>query len=569
MGDPMQDWSLGEYHDSVTVRADSLESDRFAQRLWQRDASLWSADPDVQTMISGALGWLEVGAEMDARIAEIDELAHDVREAGITDVVHMGMGGSSLAPLVLGHAFGPQQDSPALHVLDTTDPATVLGLDESLDLRRALFIEASKSGTTAEPLAFGAYFYGRLQREVGGDAGRHMLTITDPGSPLVGQSEARAYRRVVLNFPDIGGRFSALSYFGLLPAGLVGIDVANLLGRANAMAETCRNPVVRENAGVLLGAALGELALRGRDKLTLITPAPIATFGMWLEQLIAESTGKEGKGVLPVAGEALGPPSVYGDDRVFVALELDDPIDKATQDRLDALSHAGHPVIRIPVGGPADLGAEFFRWEIATATIGAILGINPFDQPNVQESKTITNGLLAQVRETGDLPRPERDATASILGIYGSDGPAGHSDALASLFESVRPGDYVALQAYLTESSEIDAALDNIRLRIRDGLHVATTVGYGPRFLHSTGQFHKGGPDSGIFLQLTAANERDAPIPGQPYGFGTLKEAQELGDIEALWAHGRRALRIDLGSPAAGLADLDRRIDAIIEVNGA
>lgn len=567
MAESTKSWSLGSYGDSVAARVRQLEADRFVERLWEKDPSLWSSDPAVQAMISGALGWLDVGAEMESRLSDIDELAEQVRTDGTTDVSHMGMGGSSLAPLVLGHAFGSQAGWPVLHVLDTTDPATVLGLDETLDLGRSLFIEASKSGTTAEPLAFGAYFYGRLEAELGPGAGKHMVTITDPGSPLVEQSEQREYRRVVLNFADIGGRFSALSYFGLLPARLVGIDAADLLGRANRMAEACREPRVADNPGVLLGATLGELALRGRDKLTLVTPAAIASLGMWLEQLVAESTGKEGKGVLPIAGEALGPPSVYGDDRVFVVLEPGGRADAKTESRLAALDEAGHPVIRLSVGSPADLGAEFFRWEIATATAGAVLGINPFDQPNVQESKDITNRLLTVVRETGALPSGEVVGTSGTLSFYGTGSGAGGPEALESLLNSVESGDYVALQAYLTEGAEIDAALDAIRVRIRDRLGVATTVGYGPRFLHSTGQFHKGGPDSGVFLQLTVDDARDAPIPGQPYGFSVLKQAQALGDIEALWQRGRRALRVHLGSDAtAGLAKLSRLIDASLAV---
>jgi len=567
MGESTARWSLGPYAAAVAARAAQLETDRFVERLWEKDSSLWTGDPSVQATIAGALGWLEVGAEMETRVADLDQFADEIRGDGATAVVHMGMGGSSLAPLVLGHAFGPQDGWPVLHVLDTTDPATVLGLEEHLDLARSLFIEASKSGTTAEPLAFGAYFYDRLGSALVADAGRHMVTITDPGSPLVEQSEARGYRRVVLNFADIGGRYSALSYFGLLPARLVGIDVADLLHRANRMAEACREPTVAENPGVLLGAALGELALQGRDKLTLVTPPAIATLGVWLEQLVAESTGKEGEGVLPIAGEALGPPSVYGDDRVFVVLDIDGETDSDVEAQLVSLADAGHPVIRLSVAGRAELGAEFFRWEIATATIGGVLGINPFDQPNVQESKNITNRLLEAVRERGLLPTGEVTGTVGPLSFYGYGEATGGGEALEALLDSVTAGDYVALQAYLTEGDEVDATLAAIRHRLRDGLRVATTVGYGPRFLHSTGQFHKGGPDSGVFLQITVDDARDVAIPGQPYGFGDLKRAQALGDLEALLQGGRRALRVHLGPDTrSGLAALADLIDAHLRV---
>jgi len=566
MHESIEGWDLGSYAGSVGRRVRRLESDEFVERLWERDASLWISDPGIQSMIAGALGWLSVGTEMVSRVAELDSFAAEVQADGTTDVVHMGMGGSSLAPLVLGRAFGAQDGWPRLHVLDTTDPATVLGLDEALDPDRSLFIEASKSGTTAEPLAFGAYFYDRLTSALGSGGGRHMVTITDPGSPLIGESEARGFRRIVLNFADIGGRFSALSFFGLLPARLVGIDVGDLLHRANAMATACREPGVAGNPGVMLGAALGELALQGRDKLTLVTPPSIATFGMWLEQLIAESTGKEGKGVLPIAGESLGAPSAYGDDRVFVALDSDEGTDADAEARLAALVAAGHPLIRLSVGSPADMGAEFFRWEIATATIGAVLGINPFDQPNVQQSKDITNRLLAAVRETGTLPPSEPTGGSGVLSFYGHDGAEAGVRALDALLDTVAAGDYVALQAYLTESDAVDAALGSIRLRLRDGLGVATTVGYGPRFLHSTGQFHKGGPDSGVFLQLTVDDVRDVAIPGQPYSFGDLKQAQALGDLEALWQGDRRALRIHLGpDTGAGLAALSDLVQAYLD----
>ncbi len=561
MADDETGWSLGDYAPAVEARIGRLGSERFAHRLFARDASLWSPDRDTQRGIAASLGWLDAVEAMGPRLADLERFAASVRADGIAGIVHMGMGGSSLAPLVLLRTFPSRSGWPTLRVLDTTDPATIVSIAREAALTRTLFIEASKSGTTAEPVAFAAFFGSRLREELGERAGHHLVAITDSGTKLAAAATAAGYRRVFENLPDIGGRFSALSYFGLVPAALAGIDGEALLARAATMATACRAEP-SDNPGVRLGAAIGELAVRGRDKLTFVIPPPIDTLGMWLEQLVAESTGKNGTGILPVVGEELGAPSAYGHDRLFVHIRFSADTDEATDARLAELHRAGHPVLRLELSDRLEIGAEFFRWEIATATAGAILGINPFDQPNVQESKDNTNSLLDVVRRSGALPSQSPALTHGGLDIYSGIPTGTPVEALCNLFAAAAPGDYVALQAYLTEAPEVEQGLQCIRLRIRDKLALATTVGYGPRFLHSTGQYHKGGPNTGLFIQLTADGPEDAEIPGQPYGFATLRQAQALGDLEALRRHGRRALRIHLGpDPRASLQELDALLE--------
>jgi hypothetical protein len=447
-------------------------------------------------------------------------------------------------------------------VLDTTDPVTIKEVESRISLPETLFIIASKSGTTAEPLAFGEYFYALL-REIKGDrAGDNFVVITDPGTPLVTLAQERAFRRVFLNFTDIGGRYSALSYFGLVPAALMDLDVPELLLRSLRMAHACgpRAPM-SENPGVVLGAMLGELGRRGRNKVTFIMSENLVTLGMWLEQLLAESTGKEGVGLLPVVGEPLGSASAYGADRVFVCLCLNTEMAENMDRGAVALRDAGHPVIHIVVHEPLDLSQEFFRWEIATATAGAVLGINPFDQPNVQESKDNTNRLLALVRKSGGLPEDPPTVTAGPLTLFGGENLGTAGETLAHFLTPAKPGNYVALLAYLPEDEPTDRALTEIRTLMRDRLKVATTVGYGPRYLHSTGQLHKGGPDGGLFLLLTADHGMHLDVPGQPYTFGVFQQAQALGDFEALRRHGRRVLRLHLGGDIPrGLAEFQQLV---------
>ncbi|MCL6106807.1 MAG: hypothetical protein M1309_05610 [Actinobacteria bacterium] len=553
---------LGNFQEGVEARLAALNEAGFGRRLWGKDPSLWTEAPSRQEEIKNSLGWLDVAGAMTANLDLLQMLAHEARATGFVRVVHMGMGGSSLAPLVMGLILPAGGRGLPLTVLDTTDPATVLKVDQAEPLENTLFIVASKSGTTAEPHAFHQYFYHALSRIKGNRAGENFIAITDPETPLAKSAKEDGFRHIFLNFPDIGGRYSALSFFGMVPAALAGFDTGRLLDRALAMESACGGEAAApENPGLVLGAVLGELGRHGRDKITFLAEDKIAPLAMWLEQLLAESTGKEGKGLLPVAGEELAEPGVYGSDRLFVHLRLGagDSLDQG----VGKLKDAGQPVVTIDLNDPYDLGQEFFRWEIATATAGAIIGINPFDQPNVQESKDNTNLLLAQVDRSGELPAESPLIVEEPLSLYHEAFiPAAGSitDALNRFLSQARPGDYLALMAYLTESEGAGRQLAQIRSRAGQRLRLATTLGYGPRFLHSTGQFHKGGPNSGLFLQLTCDDTRDVQIPGAGYGFSTFKQAQALGDLEALRRHGRRVARLHLG------ADIGRGLARLAEI---
>ncbi|RJR47633.1 MAG: bifunctional transaldolase/phosoglucose isomerase, partial [Deltaproteobacteria bacterium] len=553
-----QELAVGDYEEAVRARLADFAGNNFADRLWRKDATLWTGDPAAGENIRNALGWLHVAEKMEDCLTGLVAFTQEMREAGFKHVVHMGMGGSSLAPLVLEHFFAPGAYGLPLTVLDTTDPVTIRRIEASVPLADTLFIVASKSGSTAEPNAFGDYFYGKLQHLKGGQAGDNFLAITDPGSSLEKLARERCFRGVFLNFADIGGRYSALSFFGLLPAALMNLQVGGLLGRAQRMLHGCSGCLpVQENPGLILGAALGELARQGRDKVTFLSPAGLSTLEMWLEQLLAESTGKAGVGVLPVAGESLGPPAAYGADRFFVYLRLKDEVSEDLEQGVAALKAAGQPVVTIQLEDRLDLGQEFFRWELATAAAGAVLGINPFDQPNVQESKDITKRLLQAVRDTGRLPADQPGITAGPLTLYGGPQAPSLTESLSLYFRQVQAGDFLALLAYLTEDAATTALFQEIRLVFRDRLRVATTLGYGPRYLHSTGQFHKGGPNKGVFLVITAAPPEDAAIPGQPYSFGVFQQAQALGDFQSLLRHERRAVRLHLGPDTQqGLARL-------------
>jgi transaldolase/glucose-6-phosphate isomerase len=561
-----QSLELGDYQAAVEKRIADLKGERFVARVWRKDSTLWKSGSEDGREIHDGLGWLHVAEKMEENLDPLRDFVAEVRDAGFQHVVHIGMGGSSLAPLVFERTFDGGPRALPLTVLDTTDPATISEVEQRVPIVDTLFIVASKSGTTAETRALGDYFYDRVRALKGDQAGKNFVAITDPGTPLVEVAQKRNFRRTFLNFQDIGGRYSALSYFGLVPAALRGVDVSELLARALRMEHACACCVPEdENPGVILGAAMGELARQGRDKVTFLVPESISTLGMWLEQLLAESTGKEDTGLLPVAGEPLGAPAVYGDDRLFVSFRLEGDADEVLEQGVKALREAGQPVITIRLDDRLDLGQEFYRWEIATATAGAILGINAFNQPNVQESKDNTNRLLAVVREKNRLPEEKPALVESPLSLYMDQAASTTGESVAQFLAQARPGDYVALMAFLTENPETEQVLQALRVRLRDGLHLATTMGYGPRFLHSTGQFHKGGRNNGLFLQLTADDAQDVSVPGQPYSFGVFKRAQALGDLEALRKHGRRVMRIHLGATAdEGLAALKEAVTSTL-----
>lgn len=559
---PRQSENLGNSRSTVEAALQELERERVIERLWDREAALWKSDEAHQKVIRNSLGWLTVARTMSERTGELESFAAEVRDAGFTHLMLLGMGGSSLCPEVLRRTFGRREGFPELLVLDTTDPDTIASFERRIDLERTLFIVASKSGTTIEPLSFYKYFLHRVGELKGERAGENFVAITDPGTLMEQMATAAKFRRIFLNPSDIGGRYSALSYFGMVPAALMGLDVRELLSRALMAVEACSASVpANANEGARLGCVMGALACRGRDKLTLVTDESVASLGLWIEQLIAESTGKEGKGVVPVAGEPLGAAEDYGSDRVFVAIHTGE-LEKELGQKLSALEEAGHGVIYRRLADHYELGAEFFVWEIAAAVAGYLLAINPFDQPNVQESKDNTNRLLDEFKKTGALPSQTALVTEGELKIYGTvpaeqSRPATVSAAVTEFISRTGSGDYLALLAYIEETDEHDELLEAIRVHLRQALKVATTTGYGPRFLHSTGQLHKGGPDSGIFIQLTDTDETDLPIPGEPYTFGVLKQAQALGDFSSLEGHNRRALRVHLGHDAgAGLKKL-------------
>ena len=565
--------SLGVLQGAVDATLDRADSEHFAARVWEKDPALWKPNPAEQHEITDRLGWLTVAEAMRDALPRLHELRDDLRQAGFTDCVLLGMGGSSLAPEVLRQTYGVAQGQPKLHVLDSTDPATILHTEQRVDLAHTLFIVASKSGGTIETLTQFQYFHEKVQAIAGERTGEHFIAITDPGTKLEQMAHDYSFRAVFRNPADIGGRYSALSFFGLVPAAIIGVDVEKLLDRAETMQHACHGSgPARQNPGTWLGAIMGSLARQGRDKVTILVSPPIASFGVWLEQLLAESTGKEGKGLVPVAGESLGAPAVYGEDRLFVYLRTDDGGDAAQDAAVETLAQAGQPVVWLTLKDAYDLGQEFFRWEFATAIAGAVLGINAFDQPNVQEAKDKTNAILAQYQQSQKLPEPQpvlqtETRNVSLVAEGAQATRLRESVSLQAALETfaseASPGDYIALLAYIEDSPATNETLQKIRLRLRDTRHVATTLGYGPRFQHSTGQLHKGGANNGVFIQIVAQDVQDVPIPGEPYTFGVLKQAQALGDLQSLEAHERRVIRIALDKDiAAGLAEVQRALDA-------
>ncbi len=552
------------------TRLERWTADRVAERLWAKDGSLWAESGKAPEDVARWLGWLDLPTAMQGRVAELEHLARDVREDGYRRAAVLGMGGSSLAPELFSRVFGwaggagasgaASADGLELRVLDSTHPDAVRGFRSWAGEGRTLFCVSSKSGSTTEPNAFQAAM-GEVAPAL------DFVAITDPGTALADLARAQEFRAIVEAPPDVGGRYSALTVFGLVPAALTGVDVAGLLDRAAAMADACRAGDASENPGLRLGAALGEAALDGRDKLTILTSPRLAAFGDWVEQLVAESTGKAGRGIVPIVGEPIGAPDAYGPDRVLVTLRLADEPESEWAEVAAEMRARGTLIEEIVLADALDIGGEFVRWEVATAAAGIVLGIDPFDQPNVQESKDATTELLATYRRTGSLPAPaplvsERGISVGADPAALGDTPVTVDGAVTQLLSLLTPGsDYFAILAYLPQDRDVVERLQRMRARVRDALGVATTLGFGPRFLHSTGQLHKGGPDTGVFLQITADPAKDLPIPGWDQSFATLITAQALGDLSSLQGRGRRALRLHLTDLADGLARLESMID--------
>ena len=564
--------SLGKAQSDASRALKKIEQDKWIPRVWSKDALVWKTDEDHQKIIKNSLGWLTVMNTVLRKKTLLFDIAKDVKKAKFTHILLLGMGGSSLCPEVLRLTFGKKKGFPDFAILDSTEPASVAERAARSKPEKTLYIVASKSGSTSEPNAFLAYFFDQVKKKKGDKAGENFIAITDPGTTMERIAKEKKFRHIVLNPPDIGGRFSALSFFGMLPAALMGLDAQAILESGARMAAACSPFVpVSNNPGAELGAALGSLANQGKDKLTFTLSKEIVSLAGWIEQLVAESTGKEGKGILPVESEDLQDPSFYGRDRygrdrVFVSIRLANDKDQSSLKKLAALEKAGFPVIRITMDKKTDIGGELFRWEFATAVAGALMGIDAFDQPNVQESKDLTKKYLADYIQKGSLPAESPTVKENGLSVTlpaGSFQLSSFGDVFKWILDQVKPGDYVALLAYLTRNDANHKILQSIRHSILAYTNVATTVGFGPRFLHSTGQLHKGGGDNGVFLQIIANDPADLPIPGEPYSFSVLKEAQALGDLSALKNKNRRAIRIHLNDAQQGLVTLDELIRTI------
>jgi transaldolase/glucose-6-phosphate isomerase len=536
-----------------------------AKRLWLKDASLWTGADEGKW-----LGWLDITERQIESVDALTEIAADIKKAAFKDALLLGMGGSSLCPEVLRLTFGKASGYPELHVLDSTDPAQIKSIEESVDLASTICIVSSKSGSTLEPNIYKQYFFDRVKAKVSEkEVGNRFIAITDPGSKMQRVAEKDKFRKIFMGVPSIGGRYSALSNFGMVPAAMMGIDVLKFLKNTQEMVEACgADTDVSANPGVILGTILGIAANQGRDKITIITSPGIFDLGAWLEQLLAESTGKSGKGIIPVDRERLAKPDAYGTDRVFAYLRLESDPDGDQSAEVEALAEAGNPVVRIVLPDIYNLGQEFFRWEIATAVAGALIGINAFNQPDVEASKAETRKLTTEYESSGKLPAESPFFTGDGAKLYADvknaaelKGGGTLTGFLKKHLSRIGSGDYFAVLGYITMNEAHEEALEAIRLAVRDNKKVATALGFGPRFLHSTGQAYKGGPNSGVFLQITCDDAVDILVPGQKYTFGVVKAAQARGDFAVLAERGRRALRVHLGKDvAAGLATLTNAV---------
>ncbi|HTS35643.1 MAG TPA: bifunctional transaldolase/phosoglucose isomerase [Candidatus Solibacter sp.] len=538
------------------------------KRLWQRDATLWSGDDE-----SNWLGWLDIVEEQTAQQDQLQKLAKEVQARGFQHVLLLGMGGSSLCPEVLRMTFGRITHFPTLHVLDSTDPAQVKAFEHLIDFPKTLFIVSSKSGSTLEPNIFKQYFFERTKQAVGvTKAGNQFIAITDPESKMQQVAQADRFLHIFFGRPSIGGRYSALSNFGMVPAAVMGLDTKKFLANAAAMVKACGpDAALEENPGASLGVILGTAAVNGRDKVTIITSPAISDLGAWLEQLLAESTGKVGKGIIPVDREHLAAPEAYGDDRVFVYVKLENGANADQDAKVAAIEKAGQPVVRIVMNDIYELGAEFFRWEIATAVAGSIIGINAFNQPDVEASKIATRSLTSEYEKSGSLPAEKPVIEDSGVRLFTDEKNAADlaraadgatlSGYLKAHLSRITSDDYFAVLGYIQMNPEHEDTLQAVRHAVRDKKRVATCLGFGPRFLHSTGQAYKGGPNSGVFLQVTCDDSVELPVPGQKYTFGIVKAAQARGDFQVLAERGRRALRVHLGKDLkAGLTTLQAAV---------
>ena len=551
-------FSAGECTNAINAELAVWQKEKKVERLWAGDATLWTNSEENKWM-----GWLNVAAE-NKEVPRIVALANEIKSAGITDIVLLGMGGSSLCPAMMAKIFGTIAGYPRLHILDSTDPMQILHLEESIDLKKTFFIVSSKSGSTLEPNIFKQYFYARLQTILNtSEVGDRFLAITDPGTSLETIAKSNHFKAIFHGIPSIGGRYSALSNFGMVPSGLMGVDVSKFLHHVEAMRQACSPAVlVKDNPGVVLGVILGVCAKLGKDKVTLIASPDIHSLGSWLEQLLAESTGKEGKGLIPVDQEPIGTPAVYGDDRVFVYLRLESAPDPYQDHAVRALEQSGLIVVRLKILDKMHLGAELFRWEIATNVAGSILDIDPFNQPDVEQSKVLSLKLTEQYEKTGKLTQPNPFFSEEGLSLFTDEknehdiarhlvGKPSIAAYLRAHLNRIKPGDYVDLSAFIEMSDSHTALLQESRVLIRDNKKAATCLGFGPRFLHSTGQDYKGGPNTGVFLQITSDYSEDIQVPGHRYTFGVVIAAQAQADFSVLAQRARRVLRIHLGKDVA------------------
>jgi len=555
-----KDFNARKYRSNIFELLKEFDKTDLVKRIWDKDSTVWKEGKEYDALINNRLGWLSLPESMKSNCSEINAFVNEITAEGFTYAVVLGMGGSSMCPEVCRETFGIKEGYLKLFIIDSTDVNTISNIGDSIDIDKTLFIISSKSGGTIEVDSFMRYFFNKVKESKGAEAGKQFIAITDPQTQLESHAKENNFRKIFINPADIGGRYSALSYFGLVPAALIGVDINKLLKNAEKMMDSCKLSMTEKNPGAFIGAICGKLAMEGKDKLTFILPYEIHSFGFWVEQLIAESTGKEGKGIVPVEGEGIGKPSSYGRDRVMVYFTSG----KESKDEkkiMKGFLRKNFPILNIALKSKFDLGGQFYLWEFATAVMGAVLGINPFDEPNVKESKDNTGNVLIYFDENKKLPETVPQAKYKDLKVYVDEKLFSKKlpdekklkkwnaeDCTQFFFKQSKRGDYVAMMAYIQKNKKNEKLLQNIRELIRNEKKLATTLGYGPRFLHSTGQLHKGGAGNGMFIQIISDDAKDLEIPGKPYSFGVLKQSQAIGDYESLLKHKRRVLKVNVGS---------------------